>query len=263
MDSEGRSNWFSAADGSEQAGEPEWHTATTEDLGERRLETQSGNWYGDDWSWRAVGAPEQVDVNGVQSVPPMEDETGKADDGVRWGALLREVAETLILTVLIFVLVRGVLVQNFKIEGFSMEPTLHEGQYLIVNKFIYYLQPPQRGDIIVFAFPRGPERDFIKRVIGLPGDTVEIRSGQVLVNGEPLEEPYISEPVAYSSPPVTLGPNEYFVLGDNRNNSSDSHTWGVLDRKYIIGKAWLSYWPPEEWGFVPNYPVQAREPDTP
>ncbi|HBY93477.1 MAG TPA: signal peptidase I [Chloroflexi bacterium] len=167
------------------------------------------------------------------------------------------------MTVLIFVLVRGLLVQNFRIEGFSMEPTLHEGQYLIVNKLIYYLHPPQRGDIIVFAFPKGPERDFIKRVIGLPGDTVEIRPGEVLVNGESIQEPYHPESVMYSYPPTTLGPNEYFVLGDNRNNSSDSHTWGLLERKYIIGKAWLSYWPPKAWGLVPNYAVQAREPDAP
>lgn len=220
-------------------------------------------WYGSDWVWDSADTSQSASPNGNDAPPLTVDVPQRSDDAIRWRALLREVAETLLMTVLIFVLVRGLLVQNFRIEGFSMEPTLHEGQYLIVNKLVYYLHPPRRGDIIVFAFPRGPERDFIKRVIGVPGDTVEIRPGQILVNGEVIQEPYNPEPVNYSYPPTTLGSNEYFVLGDNRNNSSDSHTWGVLERKYIIGKAWLSYWPPKEWGLVPNYAVQAREPDMP
>jgi signal peptidase I len=134
-----------------------------------------------------------------------------------------------------------------------MEPTLHAGQYLIVNKLLYRLHPPERGDIIVFEYPKAPDRDFIKRVIGLPGEEIEIRNGKVYVNGIPLEEDYISREPAYTYAKHTVGPDEVFVLGDNRNSSSDSHTWGMLPVKNIIGKAWVSYWPPKEWGLIPNH----------
>jgi signal peptidase I len=166
-------------------------------------------------------------------------------------SIVRELFETAVLTILIFLAIR-VVVQNFRIEGQSMEPTLHAGQYLIVNKAVYWLHPPERGDIIVFEYPKSPDRDFIKRVIGLPGEEVEIRDGAVYINGKRLYEPYIRAPSRRSFGPRVVGPDEYFVRGDNRPNSSDSRTWGMLPRKYIIGKAWLSYWPPETWGFVPN-----------
>ncbi|MFQ6059279.1 MAG: signal peptidase I [Anaerolineae bacterium] len=167
-------------------------------------------------------------------------------------SLVHEAFETIILTLLIFLLIR-VVVQNFRIEGSSMEPNLHAGQYLIINKFAYrWLHPPQRGDIIVFEYPRAPNRDFIKRVIGLPGEKVEIRQGRVYINDQPLEEPYLSRLGTYSWGPQVVGEDEYFVLGDNRNNSSDSHTWGMLPKGNIVGKAWISYWPPQYWGLVPN-----------
>lgn len=185
------------------------------------------------------------------------------EPGIDWKALGREVAETIVLTLLIFVVMRA-LIQNYRIEGYSMEPNLHEQQYLIVNKVAYYLGEPKRGDIIVFEYPKGdpngPERDYIKRIIGLPGDTVECRPGEILVNGQVIEEPYGPNPWSYSCPATTLGPYEYFVLGDNRPQSSDSHQWGTLERKYIIGKAWFSYWPLNQWGWVPNYPIQAPDP---
>ena len=190
----------------------------------------------------------------------------------------RDIVETLVLTAVIFLLVRAV-VQNFKVEGKSMEPTLHNGQYLVINKAAYwhldpdllnYVTPaqaatdtprrqdkatylfgePQRGDIIVFRFPRDPSRDFIKRVIAVPGDTVEIRQGRVYVNGTFVDEAYINEVGNYTSGPQKIQPGEYFVLGDNRNNSSDSHVWGTVPRDNIIGRAWLSYWPLDELGIV-------------
>jgi signal peptidase I len=180
-----------------------------------------------------------------------------------WKGVLREIAETAILTLLIFVLMRAV-VQNYRIEGYSMEPNLHEQEYLIVNKISYYLGEPQRGDIIVFEFPgshlSGPEKDYIKRVIGLPGDTVECRPGEILVNGQVIDEPYDPNPGSYYCPPTVLGPSEYFVLGDNRNQSSDSHSWGPLERRFIIGKAWLLYWPLENFGLVPIHPIEAPDP---
>ncbi len=172
------------------------------------------------------------------------------------GSMLRELIETLILTLVIFLLIRFA-VQNFRIEGFSMEPNFHDGQFLIVNKLVYMLHPPQRGDVIVFVPPTSDSRDFIKRVIGLPGDRVEIVDGRVLINGKPLDEPYPLNPATYSSGPVTVPPGQYYVLGDNRNNSSDSHAWGTVPASKIIGQAWITYWPPQRIGLVPTYTYAA------
>jgi len=177
------------------------------------------------------------------------------DEPSRWQSFklfLREIVETAVLALLIFLLMR-VVVQNFRIEGYSMEPNLHQGQYLIVNKAVYrWLHPPERGDIIVFEYPRAPDRDFIKRVIGLPGEKVEIRNGVVYINDQPLPEPYLKNKGHGNYPPTILGPDQYFVLGDNRDNSSDSRMWGPLPRDRIIGKAWVSYWPPQMWGRIPD-----------
>jgi signal peptidase I len=174
------------------------------------------------------------------------------------GGLARELIETLALTLVIFLLIRFA-VQNFRIEGFSMEPNFHDGQFLIVDKLSYMLHPPERGDVIVFIPPNNTTRDFIKRVIGLPGDQVEVVSGRVYVNGSPLDEPYPLAPASYSAPAVTVPAEDYFVLGDNRNNSSDSHSWGPVSVKSIIGKAWVSYWPPQVMGFVPTYSYAAAQ----
>ena len=152
-----------------------------------------------------------------------------------------------------------------------MNPVLHDGQYLIVNKAIYlnlktidefipfmdlgdrYLfRHPQRGDVVVFRFPGNPERDFIKRVIGEPSDTVEIRDGTVYVNGGALDEPYITSKPTHPYGPTEVPPRHYFVLGDNRNNSYDSRQWGFVPEENIIGQAWLSYWPKDDWGLVEN-----------
>jgi signal peptidase I len=168
------------------------------------------------------------------------------------GGALREVLETLLLTAVIFLSVR-VLVQNYKVEGFSMEPTLQDGQYLLINKIGMHFQQPQRGDIIVFRYPLDPSKSFVKRVIGVPGDTVEVRNQQTIVNGHVLVEPYIKNPESGFFPPTIVPPNEYFVLGDNRNNSSDSRSWGMLPANDIIGLAWVSYWPPHDWGVVHEY----------
>jgi signal peptidase I len=193
---------------------------------------------------------------------------------------IRDVLETLILTALIFLLVRSVT-QNFKVEGRSMEPTLQNGQYLLINKatywrvdnrivsrinpsaeastngqaaagYSYLFGPPQRGDIIVFRYPLDPSRDFIKRVIGVPGDIVEIRSGAVYLNGQPMVEGYTADRPAYSKAAERVPPREYYVLGDNRNNSSDSHNWGLVPEENIIGRAWFSYLPIELLGPVPD-----------
>lgn len=163
----------------------------------------------------------------------------------------RELLETVLLTVIVFLLIRSV-VRNYKVDGFSMEPTLANGQYLLVNKAVYWFGHPQEGDIIILRFPLDPKTFYVKRVIGLPGDTVEITGGKVYVNGHALLEPYISAPPAYQMPKEIVPPNDYFVLGDNRNNSSDSHVWGMLPGNDVVGKAFISYWPPTHWGLLPQ-----------
>lgn len=164
----------------------------------------------------------------------------------------REVVETIVFTLLIYVLVRTFLFENYRVLGHSMDPTLENNQFLVVNKLDYRLHEPERGDIIVFHDLHAGGRKLIKRVIGLPGEVLEIRNGDVLINGLPLAESYLTAPVRYTRPPSAIPDDEYFVLGDNRNNSSDSHHWGTLPSENIVGKAWISYWPPRLWGVIPD-----------
>lgn len=195
---------------------------------------------------------------------------------------VKEVLETVLYIVLVFIIVRSV-VQNFKIEGASMEPSLHSGQYVLVNKIVYFhfdlnaplrllpgnqeLEPrviypfhmPQRGDIIVFEYPLNVQKDFIKRVIALPGETIEIRDGRVYVNNLLLDEPYLqgastfcNSGSACSAGPVTVPPDTIFVMGDNRLNSSDSREWDALPLHRVIGQAWVLYFPLSDFGLVPT-----------
>lgn len=170
--------------------------------------------------------------------------------------VVREIVETLLLMFFMFWLVNSVI-GRYRIDGSSMTPTLEDSQYLIINNLAYYLNEPERGDIIVFHHPKS-DINLIKRVIGLPGDTVEITNQAVTVNGVPLDEPYIKELPRYNGR-WTVPVGEYFVLGDNRNNSSDSHTWLFLPKENIIGKAVIIYWPPQDWEAVPHH-VYANEP---
>ncbi len=164
--------------------------------------------------------------------------------------IIREIIETLLLTFFIFWLVNSV-VGRYRIDGHSMDPSLAHGEYLLINNLAYYLDEPERGDIIVFHHPNS-DLNLIKRVIGLPGDQVEIANQQVKVNGFVLQEPYIQAEPTYSGS-WTVPAGEYFVLGDNRNSSSDSHTWQYLPKENIIGKAMIIYWPFADWGEVPHY----------
>ncbi|MDQ7030009.1 MAG: signal peptidase I [Ardenticatenia bacterium] len=200
----------------------------------------------------APSSPASVDV-----APPsghgQADSPSSAELSSVW-QIVREIIETIVLTVVIFLLIR-IPTQTFRIEGFSMEPSFIPGQYLIVNKAVYWFREPSRGEVVVFRFSDNPPQDYIKRIIGLPGETVEVQNGQVYINGQPLEEPWPLKPGFYSDAPITLGPNEYYVLGDNRGNSSDSHAWGPLDGDRIIGKAWIAYWPPKvPTGLAERYP---------
>lgn len=166
-------------------------------------------------------------------------------------SFLQEIVESLFLALVIYLLI-NTLTGRFYVRGSSMEPSLHNGQYLIVGKISYLFNKPQRGDVVVFLSPNGTGDDYIKRIIGLPGEQVEARDGAIWINGYRLDEPYLNGGVPYTGSWI-LGPDEYFVLGDNRANSSDSHVWGPLPRKNIIGKAWLCYWPPSFWGTVPHH----------
>lgn len=177
---------------------------------------------------------------------------------------MRDVAETVITAVLIFVVLQ-LTTQSRIIDGSSMSPTLHSGQRMLVNRFVYaradsgllgaiagddgyIFHGPQRGDIIIFHPPGGFDTDFVKRVIGVPGDTVDIRRGEVLVNG--VKEAYsdqVTTPQGRSFP-LTVPEGEYFVLGDNRRVSNDSRNWGFVEADSLVGRAWIAYWPPSELG---------------
>jgi len=139
-----------------------------------------------------------------------------------------------------------------------MEPEFQEGERLLVNKVVYHFHEPERGDVIILHPPLNPEAVYIKRLIALPGDTVEVKTGAVYVNGSKLDEPYIKEPPTYTFHQKKIPENEYFVLADNRNNANDSHKGWTVPRQNIIGKAWLSFWPPGEWGLVPRYSLQEQ-----
>jgi signal peptidase I len=167
--------------------------------------------------------------------------------------LAREIVETIVLTILIFLVIRFV-VQSYHVVGTSMQPGLSNDEYVLVNKIAYLFHPPERGDVIVFHYPLDTNQDFIKRVIGLPGDTITTDATNVWVNGVQLKESYISIKANPSGSSWKVPPNQYFVLGDNRGVSDDSRIWGFVPRDYIVGKAVLVYWPIKNWQFINTYP---------
>jgi signal peptidase I len=162
-----------------------------------------------------------------------------------WG---RDVAVALFLAVLIIVF----LYQPVKVEGTSMAPLLSDQERIFINKFVYRFEPIHRGDVVVFWYPLDTSKSFIKRVIGLPGDTIDIRAGELYVNGKHVPEPYV--PPQYfddsSYGPITIPPDDYFVMGDHRDSSNDSRIFGPVSRKYIYGKAVFAYWPFREFGEI-------------
>ncbi len=168
--------------------------------------------------------------------------------------ILREVGITILIAIAIFGLLR-LTVQGYRVQYSCMLPNIEEGAWIMVSKASYFFSDPERGDIVIFNPPEElhSRYPFIKRAIGLPGDIVEVKDNKVFINGIPLEEEYIREPPHYTVPPKKITPDEYFVLGDNRNNANDSHCWGTVPRDNMIGKAWLIYWPPGKWEVIKHY----------
>jgi signal peptidase I len=186
--------------------------------------------------------------------------------------LLRDLIFALMFATLVVVFI----VQPVKVEGTSMLPRLHDGERIFVNKLIYYKLPEledygwpslERGDVIVFWPPKDPEKSYVKRIIGLPGETVEMRLGKIYINGQQLNEPYLDPKLTASQqtlPPVAVENHYYFVMGDNRNNSSDSRHWGLVPEKYIYGKALFRYWPLADASFISHetdYKFTSPNPD--
>jgi signal peptidase I len=157
---------------------------------------------------------------------------------------LLDLLETVGLAVILFLVINAISAR-VRVDGFSMQPTLENGEFVLVNRLAYQFGEPERGDIIVFRSLLAPE-DLIKRVIGLPGDVIQIENGVVTINGITIDEPYIAAHPYYSGT-WEVPPDKLFVLGDNRNDSSDSHSWGFLPMENIIGKAVLVYWPFENF----------------
>ena len=161
-------------------------------------------------------------------------------------AIIREFASIVLISFLLAMILRAFVIEGREIPSGSMLPTLQIGDKVLLNKFIYHFKDPARGDIVVFTPPEeiGQEGPFIKRVIGLPGETVEVRDGKVFINGAALKEPYLAEPPMYDYGPVIVPEGCLFVMGDNRNSSFDSHRWNAwLREDHLMGKAFMIYWP--------------------
>jgi|YelNatPaOPRAMG01_1025707.scaffolds.fasta_scaffold27415_2 signal peptidase I len=171
--------------------------------------------------------------------------------------IVKDIIVPIMVGLAIFFLFRA-LIEPFVVEHSSMWPTIEEGEYILVDKVSYHLHQPQRGDIIVFRPPWNVGRPYIKRIIGLPGDTVEIKDGAVFVNGSRLDEPYAgrTQDILF---PTKIPEGEYFVLGDNRNNSYDSRRGWTVSRDYIVGKAWITYWPPKKWRLIKHADLRAEK----
>lgn len=168
-----------------------------------------------------------------------------------------ELAKIVIISLIIVLPIRLFIAQPFIVRGASMEPNFHNGEYLIIDELSYRIEDPKRGDVIVFRYPQDPSQFFIKRIVGLPGETVAITSGSVVIrsaedpNGTALSENYLPEMVVTTPDTVMeLGDKEYFVMGDNRSASSDSRRWGALEERFLIGRALVRLWPPTDIGII-------------
>lgn len=180
-------------------------------------------------------------MNQYQPEQPVEMVVETPRKKSKWGSVFLEIFQTLIMALIFYFLIDSFF-PRVRVENISMEPTLLPNELLLVNKLSYRLGEPHHGDVIVFHYPGNPSEDYIKRLIGLPGDDIRIEDGRVFINNQPIDEPYISAPPAYKGT-WKIPEDSFFVLGDNRNQSSDSHSWGFVPRENIVGKALIIYWP--------------------
>ncbi len=176
----------------------------------------------------------------------------------RLGNIFLDVIETVVIALAIFVIIYLFLFQPHQVRGNSMYPNFHDADYLLTDKITYHLSTPKRDDVVIFVAPKNEEYDYIKRVIGLPGENISLNeNNQVLIDNQILPEPYLPEgTLTYggtfleTGETITVPENQYFVLGDNRSHSSDSRDWGFVPKENIIGKAWFRYWPLSQAGSV-------------
>jgi signal peptidase I len=191
-------------------------------------------------------------LNKEEEAQPKEPQSSK-----KQSRLIREIIETVVLTALMFVVI-NLAVQNYDVDGPSMEPSLHNQERIMVDKVSYHFRSPSRGDVIVFIAPPDPSLNYVKRIIAIPGDRITIQGTKVQVNGTTLNETYVApEDQGNPYPPIVniqVPPNDYFVMGDDRKNSSDSRDWGFVPRQNIVGRAALVYWPlgQSNSGFLPD-----------
>jgi signal peptidase I len=177
------------------------------------------------------------------------------EEKMNWKRFVLDIIETLALAAILFFGI-NLVSARVRVDGFSMQPTLEDGEFVLVSKVNYQFGDVERGDIVVFHFPLDPEQELIKRVIGLPSDTISVQNGQVSVNGWVMDEPYIAAAPAYSGEWI-VPDGQLFVLGDNRNDSSDSHSWGYLPLEKVVGKAVVIYWPPPFWKVIQHTAIPA------
>jgi signal peptidase I len=181
------------------------------------------------------------------------------NSGRSWRRNLLDIIETVLLSVVLFLGINAVS-SRIRVESISMQPTLYAGNFVFVNKLAYTWGDASRGDIIVFRYPPDPDQvPYIKRIIGLPGEQVRISNGRVYINDQPLTEGYLNSST-HQDGTWTVPPHHLFVMGDNRNNSSDSRSWGTVPLENVIGKAEVIYWPPEKWGVLSFPAAIAAEP---
>lgn len=170
--------------------------------------------------------------------------------------LVREVIATLVLAIIIFLLLR-LVVGSYAVISESMQPGLQIGERLLINKMAFHFGEPTRGELVYYKSPSG-DLDQLKRIIGLPGDVIQVKDNAVYVNGVKLSEPYVKDPPGYTLASYQVPPNNYFVLGDNRNNSNDSSSGWTVPRENIMGRAWIFTWPPDKWGTVEGYALDSQ-----
>lgn len=192
----------------------------------------------------------------TEATPEIPAEQEEQSSGPGFWHFARDVLETLILSVLLFMAINTISAR-IRVDGSSMVPTLKNGEFVMVNRLAYKLGDPGHGDVVVFQYPHDPEQEFIKRIIGLSGDTVRISGGDVYINGTEISEPYIA--AAPRTEGEWLVPDGHvFVLGDNRNNSQDSRNFGYVAMGDVVGKALFIYWPPNDWGIVKNTAISQQ-----